>query len=573
MAESRSGLARTVSTVTVSLDLLASSVARLTGWRRAGVAFVAGAVSLLAMAPFHFQAVLFLTLPVFVWLIDGSAPRPDLAVRHASWLRWSASGAGRAAGAGWWFGFGYFLPGLLWIGEAFLVEAEVFAWLLPFAVTLLPAGMALYFALAAGAARSVWPAGLARVVVLAIALAASEWLRGHLFTGFPWNVLGYALTWPLVLMQSAGMLGIYTLTAWAVIIFAAPLVGLAAAAGPTGGLRVRAAILMSALPLALLAIYGAVVLDAGPARSVPDVALRIVQPSIPQREKWQPDNQNGNFTLHLDLSRHNQAGEIDDLAGITHLIWPEAAMPFLPLDHPQALLAIGQLLPDETRLLAGALRLDRRGTAAADGSARATARPRAYNSLLVLGSGGNLIGLYDKIHLVPFGEFLPFQETLEAIGLEQITRQRGGFTPGPEPRPLLEVAGLPPVEVLICYEAIFPQEVVQGAARPGLLLNVTNDGWFGHTIGPYQHFHQSRVRAVEQGLPLIRAANNGITAMIDGHGRVLGRLELDARGVLDVALPQALSEPPYARFGGWIFLSSLVFFALGLALVRRRMAA
>ena len=300
------------------------------------------------MAPFFLSPVLFLTLPVLVWLIDGAAAAGPSKRREIM----------RAASAGWWFGFGYFLLGLFWIGEAFLVEAEVFAWLLPFAVLALPAGLALFTALAAAAARLAWSPGIARVLVLALALASTEWLRGHVLTGFPWNVLGYALTWPLPLMQSASVLGIYGLTLLCVAIFAGPLVLIADAS--TGGARERAivrAIALAVVPLLMLYGLGAWRLSTDPAPMLDNVRVRIVQASVPQRDKWRPDKQRQIFEDQLALSRRDAAGRQDDLAGITHLIWPEAAMPFLPLEHPEAQAAIGDLLPEGTQLLSGALRL------------------------------------------------------------------------------------------------------------------------------------------------------------------------------------------------------------------------
>ena len=286
----------------------------------------------------------------------------------------------RAAGAGWWFGFGYFLLGLFWIGEAFLVEAEVFAWLLPFAVLMLPAGLALFTALAAAAARLAWSPGIARVLVLALTLASTEWLRGHVLTGFPWNVLGYALTWPLPLMQSASVFGIYGLTLLCVAIFAGPLVMIADAS--SGSARERAvvrAIALAVVPLLMLYGLGAWRLSTDPSPMLDNVRVRIVQASVPQRDKWRPDKQRQIFEDQLALSRRDAAGHQDDLAGITHLVWPEAAMPFLPLEHPEAQAAIGDLLPAGTQLLSGALRLKK----PASGPTR-----EAYNSLLVFGDTG-----------------------------------------------------------------------------------------------------------------------------------------------------------------------------------------
>jgi apolipoprotein N-acyltransferase len=513
----------------------------------------------LAMAPFFLWPVLFVTLPVLVWLIDGAARSTD-AVRSI-WRR----PVMRAASAGWWFGFGYHVFGLFWIGEAFLVEADKFAWLLPFAVTLMPAGLALFTGLATAAARSVWPAGAARVLVLAITLAVAEWLRGHVLTGFPWNVLGYALTWPLPMMQSVTLFGIYGLTLLAVAIFAAPLVVVGDASTSASRHRFTGlAAAIAILPLLLLYGFGAWHLSADPPPMLKDARVRIVQASIDQRDKWKPEKQGEIFEDHLRLSRQDAAGRRDDLAGVTHLIWPEAAMPFLPLEHPEAQSAIGALLPGETRLISGALRLKHP-------EIRSSGAREGYNSLMVFREDGKLESLYDKIHLVPFGEYLPFQTILESMGLEQLTRWRGGFSVGPNPRPLMAIPGLPAVGGLICYEAIFPAEIVQGEQRPGLLVNVTNDGWFGDTTGPWQHFHQSRVRAVEEGLPLVRAANNGISAVIDGRGRVLQILGLDARGVIDSPVPAPLNAPFYARYGDWSFVALVLFFAAGAIVLARRL--
>ncbi len=558
MASSRSRWDMLASNAGRSVDgvgQLARSISGLSGWRRFAAAFAAGSLSVLAMAPIFLWPVLFVTLPVLVWLIDGS----ETQVGAASFWRRPAV---RAGVAGWWFGFGYHLFGLFWIGEAFLVEADKFAWLMPFAVTLMPAGLALFTALAAAAARCVWPAGASRIIVLAIALSLTEWLRGHILTGFPWNVLGYALTWPLPMMQSAALVGIYGLTLLAVLIFASPLV-LVAGYGCKRSLWGAAAV--ATLPVLLLYGYGAWRLSGAPAPMLDGVRLRIVQASVDQRDKWKPEKQGQIFEDQLNLSRHDASGRRDDLAGTTHLIWPEAAMPFLPLEHPEALSAIGELLPDGTQLISGALRLKRSATDRPDGPRR------GFNSLMVFADQGNLETIYDKIHLVPFGEYLPLQPLLERIGLEQLTRWRGGFSVGPTPRPLLSIPGLPPVAGLICYEAIFPSAIVQGAQRPGLLLNVTNDGWFGNTTGPWQHFHQARVRAVEEGLPLVRSANNGVSAVIDGRGRVLAMLALNARGVIDSGVPSALAPPPYARLGDWTFLALVLFFiAAAVVLIRRQ---
>ena len=520
---------------------LHQAIGALSGWSRAAVAVLAGSLSVLAFAPFYASPVLFLTLPVFVWLIDKSTTPRDAGI------------------AGWFFGFGYFFFNLVWIGEAFLVEADKFAWLLPFAVTLLPAGLALFWGWAAALMRRFWSTGFARVLIFAIVLSVAEWLRGHIFTGLPWNVPGYALTAPLELMQSAGVFGIYGLTLIALVVFAAPLVLLAdeKSGGKAHWLMASA---IALLPLALLFAYGAYKLSA-PQEFAGGVKLRIVQPSVLQTEKWRPEFQRRIFDDHLALSKTNAQGVADDLTGVTHVIWPEAAMPFFPLEAPKALEEIASMLPGGVTLITGALRRDPAGSN--------TPQTKVFNSVLAFNDSAELTAAFDKIHLVPFGEYLPAEKMLTAFGLKKLTAGRGAFQSGPAPRQLMAVAGLPPIAALVCYEVLFPNEIVQVGARPGLLLNVTNDGWFGNSTGPRQHFHQSRVRAVEQGVPLIRAANNGISAVVDANGRIIAELGMNVRGVIDSALPAAGPLPPYGRYGDLIFAAMLLIAAVFAALGRR----
>ena len=520
------------------LAALRLRVMALTGWRRAAVAFLAGGLSALAYAPIFAAPVLFLTLPILVWLIDASP----------NWRR--------AASAGWLLGFGYFFFNLFWVGEAFLVEAEKFAWLMPFAVTLLPAGLALFWGAAAAVVRLFWTEGIARLFVFAIVFAVLEWLRGHVLTGFPWNVVGYALTYPLPLMQSAALFGAYGMTAIALFVFPAPLVKLADHRRRPTGADVARAIALAAIPIAILFAYGAWRLGA-PVAFVSGVKMRIVQPSVSQREKWRAEFQRKIFDDHVALSLANPQGKADLLAGITHLVWPEAAMPFFPLETPEALDVLATVIPPGTTLITGALRHYPNPT---PGTAILPAL-RTLNSIVVLDDQAKLVGAYDKIKLVPFGEYVPFDVLLSAIGVQKLTHGRGSFAEGVSPRPLFTVPGLPPALGLVCYEALFPGEIVQGTARPGVLINVTNDGWFGSTTGPYQHYYQSRVRAVEEGLPLIRAANNGISAVVDPYGRPLQTLGLNVRGVIDSPLPEALPPPLYAKVGDWTLILVLVLFA------------
>jgi len=504
------------------LEPLAHRVIVSWGWRRAALAAAAGALSVLAMAPFHLAPVLFLTLPVLVWLIDGAGGGTRI-------------GAAVSAGvAGWWFGLGYFLVGLHWIGSAFLVEREVFGWMMPFAVGGLAGGLALFYALGTALARLLWSPGPARVAALAFGLGCSEWLRGHLLTGFPWNALGQAFSATEASTQAAALFGLHGLTVLAVAIFASP----AALVGAGRGVK-RWPLALALSGLALILAGGGFRLWTALPDTVPGTRLRLVQPNIDQREKFRPELRDEVMDTYLGLSRRGPGGGEQDLSGVTHLVWPESAFPFLLTEDPRALGQIAELLPPGTTLVTGAVRADASG---------ATEETRYHNSLYVITDEGEISATYDKTHLVPFGEYLPLQELLERIGLQQLTRIKGGFEAGRR-RPAMTSSSAPPFGPLICYETIFPGEVLEGTGeRPAWLLNLTNDAWFGQTIGPHQHLDQARLRSVEQGLPMARVANTGISAMIDPYGRILSALPLGAEGVVDTALPKALAAPPAARF-------------------------
>ena len=402
-------------------------------------------------------------------------------------------------------------------------------------------GLALFWAAGAALARAFWVEGPARVLVFAIVMSVAEWWRGHLLTGFPWNAVGYALTPVPVMMQSAALVGLWGLTLAAFLIFAAPAVFADELRSASLG---RAVLGLAALLLAAHVGYGYVRLSDGPDPAVPGVHLRVVQPSIPQDERWQSGKDDEIMARYLDLSREGGPSS-PGIDGVTHLIWPESAFPFLLTRKPSALAAIADLLPDGATLITGAARAEDDGAGGRSS--------RVFNSIYVIDAAGEIRAAYDKVHLVPFGEYLPLRGLFEALGLRQLIALPGGFVPGDRVR-TLDVAGAPPFGPLICYEIIFPGAVVEPGNRPGWLLNVTNDAWYGNTPGPYQHFLQARVRAVEEGLPLVRAANSGISAIVDptaafstasGSGRV---------SVIDGGLPAALPPTPYARFGDLLFL-------------------
>ena len=508
----------------MTLTRLAHTIVLAWGWRRILIAFLAGAASTLALPPTDVWPVPFVTFPILVWLVDGAAAG-------------RLGGVVAAATAGWWFGFGYFLAGLYWVGNAFLVDAKIFGWLLPFAVIGLPAGMAVYTALGLALARLIWTRGATRVLALAVALTVAEWLRGHLLGGFPWNTFGYALVSPLWLAQGAALIGIWGLTFLAVAIYASPAV---LADDRADSKRPWLAPALSVLVIAALAAYGALRLAGTPTTYVEGVRLRIMQPNLQQDEKFNYAHKQQVMSRYLALSDRATGPQSMGVRDVTHLIWPESAFPFFLTREADALAQIAALLPKGTVLITGAIR--------APEGAPGSLVTRAYNSIYLIDHDGSILPVYDKVHLVPFGEYLPLQNFLERLGLIQLTKVRGGFIPGDRRRPV-NVPGAPSFLPLVCYEIIFPGEAVPRAERPGWLLNVTNDGWFGASAGPYQHFQQARIRAIEEGLPLVRAANTGISAVVDPLGRVLKMLPLGTEGVLDASLPRPVSPTPYARLG------------------------
>jgi apolipoprotein N-acyltransferase len=526
----------------VTVIPLAHPIVLASGWRRAGLAFLAGIGSVLALPPINAWPVLFFTFPVLIWLVDGSAAG-----------RWS--GAWRAAGAGWCFGFGYFLAGLYWTGYAFLVDAKTFGWLLPFAVAGLPAALAIYSALGLAAARLIWVRGPERVLALAATLTGAEWLRGHLLTGFPWNTFGYALTEPLVLAQGVSLIGIWGFTFLAVAICASPAVLADDRADTPHPYR---APLIGLMILVALAGFGLARLRTHPTSYVNGVKLRIMQPDLQQDEKFNYAARDQIMKRYLTLSDRATGPQSNSIHDVTHLIWPESAFPFFLTREPEALAQIAGLLKPHTELITGAVRAAPPVTDAQ--------HVRAYNSIYVIDPDGSIRGIYDKVHLVPFGEYLPFQNLLERLGLQQLTKVAGGFLSG-DRRRAMDVPGAPKMLPLICYEAIFPGAAVPRGERPGWLVNVTNDGWFGISSGPYQHFQQARVLAIAEGLPLVRAANTGISGVIDPVGRIVKSLPLGTEGVLDARLPRAITPTVYVRFGDDALI---LFLALSLLAVGRR---
>lgn len=497
-------------------------LASLTGLRRHLAAALLGALAAAALPPVDMTPVLLIAFPGLVWLADGNG------------------GYKSAFALGWSFGFGFFVAGLYWIAAALFVDIAQFWWLVPFAVAGVPAGLAIFTATALAVSHALcrWLrlGGTGRVLALVLCWSGAEWLRGHILTGFPWNLIGYAWSgaFPgaIAMLQMTSLGGIYGLSLLTVLVACLP-----ARLGDFSGRRslsLVAALVLIAAPAA----WGAYRLAQGHPADVPGVTLRLVQPSIPQTFKNDPAQLLGNFRRLFALSTSPAA------VTPTAIIWPEdAAPPFLDRDGG-ARQALAQAAPPNGYIITGTTRTD----------PPPQAPTHVWNSLVAIDHAGTIVASYDKFHLVPFGEYVPLRGLLP---MQKITPGTIDFSAGDGPH-TITLPGLPPFSPLICYEAIFPGAVVDPAHRPDWLLNITDDAWYGFTSGPFQHVAIARVRAVEEGLPLARDGDNGVSAMFDPYGRVVARLDLDAIGVLDVKLPQALPPTLYSRVGDIPFFIALL---------------
>lgn len=521
------------------MQRLAGRIILLWGWRRSLTAFLAGALAVLGQAPYDFFAACFVSFPVLVWLLDGATGEPA-----DGWFRRLRP----AFAVGWWFGFGYFLAGLWWIGGALLVEADSFAWALPFAVVGIPLALAFFYGFATAAARLLWSGGIGRIAALAVGFGLAEWLRDFLFTGFPWNAVGYAAMPVPLMMQSVSVVGMVGMNTLAVFVFALPAL-----------LAARRHLVVGAALFALAAVahvgFGYVRLAQQSAPAVRSLDVRIVQPNVDLEEKWDASVRDRIFSDLLALS---SAPPEKGHARPQLIVWPETSVPFLFTERPDALSAIGSMLDDDQMLLAGVVREESASAADAGGL--------YYNSVVAIDGNGEIVDAVDKLHLVPFGEYLPFSGLLRSLGVEQLVAGPMVFSAGNDRHPIVVPGGVRALP-FICYEVIFPDLVAVDAASTGLIVNVTNDAWFGDTPGPYQHFRQAQVRAVENGLPLLRAANNGISAVVDPDGRIVDALAVDAHGVLDVHVPIArrtVVSASQRRVNGFliIFLLAVVAAAL-----------
>ncbi|MDP4033343.1 MAG: apolipoprotein N-acyltransferase [Pseudorhodobacter sp.] len=487
------------------------------GWPgagRVGAAFGLGAVMATGQAPLGFWGMALAALVGITALIaDAPGPRP------AAWL-------GLSAGAG------YFALALSWIVSPFLIDAARYGWMAPFAVLLMAVGLALFWA-AAAALSALATTARRRALAFALALTLAELARGTVLTGFPWALIGHIwIDTPLA--QLAAVIGPNGLTLLTTLVAALPV-----------ALRWRGLALSAAL-LATTAGFGMMRL-AQPDPAARAITLRLVQPNAAQHLKWEPTQAQQNFDRLLAYTAAKPAPDL--------VIWPETSVPYLLEPGAGAALAIAAA-SDATPVVVGIQRVD---------------GWRAFNSMAVIGPGGEVTALYDKHHLVPFGEYVPFGDTMaDLFGLTAFAAQQGnGYSSGPGAVVLDLGPLLGRVLPLICYEAVFPQDLRAAPQRADWILQITNDAWFGTLTGPYQHLAQARLRAIEQGLPLVRVANTGVSAVIDARGRITAQIPLGQAAWLDAALPPILAAPPYARWGEVPLLLLLAGLCLPLVLRRR----
>jgi apolipoprotein N-acyltransferase len=496
---------------------------RLTGWRADLAAILLGVATALCLPPVTLAPALLIGIPGLLALIDGSA------------------GARQAARRGFWFGMGLHLAGLYWVTEAVLVEAADFWWAIPLAVPALSAALAVFIAAPCALARLA-PALWQRACVLAGAWVLGDLGRQFALTGFPWNPLGSATEMPgwlgLVFMAPAAWIGVGGLTFFAVLL----------AGTLTWGRRGWAVCLGG---LAVWAVVGASLLHR-PAGAPQHLDAVLVQGNVSEtehRDHWRDQDWVARiFGRQLRLTQQGvaDAKALDD-GNRAIVVWPETASPYWLQQDDPARLAVARAAAGAAAVFAGSARQDGK---------------RDYNSLIVVMPDGSVGGTYDKHHLVPYGEYFP--------SYLPIRLGERGWDAGPSLK-TLHVAGLPAAGPLICYEAAFPAQVVVETDRPAFMVNITNDSWFGTSAGPRQHLAAARMRAVEEGLPLVRAANTGISAVIDAHGRLISSLGLERQGVLVTAIPGALPPTPAARMGlGAPFLLAVLCIGLGFGLGTRR---
>ncbi len=509
------------------------------GWRKLGLAAILGAASVVSLPPIGFFLILLVTMPSLIWLLDGaidtSLKQQTKGKQNFIIKLFARIYAARSAFAvGMAFGFGYFFAGLYWIGSAFFAENNDFILLMPFATILLPLLLSIYWALACLLARIFWSGSVRNVFTVAICLSIFEFLRGTLFTGLPWNLMGFAFDFSTALLQSAAIWGIYGLT-FIVILFSSAFSLFANASISHKKLSISLVLCIS-----VLFAGGSIRLSMNPTQYHDNVKLRLVQGNISQADKWRPEMRSIIANRYLELSGKKSEQQILGIDQVTHLIWPESAMPFLLEPNSSFMREAIDRLADGAYLITGAIRKHTVGN-----------KVEFFNAILAFDSNGNQLGKYDKHHLVPFGEYLPHGNLLKKFGLSKLISMKDDFSRGIKASNIY-LKNTPSFGANICYEVIFSAKVVERLHRPEWMLNITNDAWFGKSIGPYQHLAQARMRAIEEGLPMVRNANTGISAIFDPLGRLIASIPLGKTDVLDSALPLKVEPTFYVILASFI---------------------
>lgn len=470
------------------------------------VALIFGAVFCFAFAPFNFFPAAIISLSVFYFLLEKESEKKQI-----FWL-------------GFFYGFGYFLAGVYWISISLLVEAEKFAWLIPFALTLIPSALALYLALFAVSYKFlILKLKLAqtyqKILLFSICWLAFEVLRSLLFTGFPWNLIGYVWMFDVRFAQLSSIFGIYGLSLFAVLISLLPILFFKK---NSIGDKIFAGILI--LFFIGNFLFGFFYIDDKKLITTDKTKLRLVQANIKQEMKWDVEEKYKNLLKHIALTNSQS---LDDVKAV---IWSETSVPYVIENNSDLIKKLNFAMP----LITGGIRPEREEENIKN----------VWNSVFVIEN--NLVkSFYDKHHLVPFGEYIPLQKFLPFV--EKITDGAVGFSEGDGPQTLATSAFS--FSPLLCYEVIFTDEIVQKNSRPDLLVNLTNDAWFGVSSGPYQHFNMARMRAIEQGIPLARVAGTGITAFVDPFGRVVKKIDLNQEGIIDVDFIKKFAPTIYVNYG------------------------
>ena len=504
----------------------ASRLRESSGWKAYFFAAGLGACFTLAFPPFWFLPGAAIGFSGLIWLLEGAKT-----AKRAAWL-------------GWWFGFGHFVTGVYWVTIALGVDASFF-WLMPFTISLLPAYMALFPMMAALVFHYIPFGGFRRLMVFSVIWVLTEFARAHFIYGFPWNLAGYIWTVTDASLQPASVFGIYGLSLWTVL--------LASCFSLMTEPNRKSIWAMVAVSLVLCG-WGQWRLVQNPLVDTAGLpVVRIVQGNIEQSLKWDPQQQMKHLQTYMDLS----VGAENSPTKPDYIVWPETAMPYPFVEGTYWARVLGEGAPKAGALLTGVVRVE--------GDEKEW---QLWNSIQAVDSRGHIAAVYDKSKLVPFGEFLPARALFSKLGLEKITPGTKDFSLGKGAHTITLPGKLKILQPLICYETIFP-DYRPGSGRADWILNITNDAWFGTSTGPYQHFHMARTRAVEQGIPLVRAANTGVSGAFDGFGRILGTIPLNRQGVLDIAVPSPVVVPTWYSLHGNLTIMVLCLLLLLPGLRRR----